>query len=677
MRSAVLFVGLFACAPQATDLPLDDAAEDAALELPAEGEWGYAVLVEETGTREVPYQALDGLAIVEGDIVLGTVEDVELRKQHLLLNGAGIESTSLRWPNQVVPYEISSTLPDPDRIHDAIAHWNSSTDITLVQRTNQSDYIRFVESNSSNWDCSSHVGRQGGRQYINLNSGAQPDEIVGMAIAKSDDRVYVWSDDGTVTSGRSDDLDAYRNGYAYSVPPGYAYSDIVAVAIAANDRVYAFYDNGRYSIGNSSDLDRYGSGWSYSLPPGKTHADILGMDFLSSGALYTWFDDGDYTRGVPGDLDSVGTYSWSNATGTTRAEVVGVGLAGSNGLAYVWYDDFSLQGDFVVSRGTRWAQPGDQDVYDYTPRGTCGTRGVIHEIGHAVGLWHEQSRADRNTFVTVQWGNIQSGRDHNFDRKTGSSGRDLDTYDYRSIMHYGPFAFSGNGNATLVTTDPAFQSVIGTARWLSVGDIRAVTELYGYSPGMRSSTSQYSPFDIAGVGIAGSNDHVYTWYRDGFVSRGHSFDLDNRQSRYSYSTAPGRTSWDVVGVAVAKSDDRVYAWYDEGTVSSGTSSDLDRYRAPYSFSLPPGYTIWDIVDIAITTNDRVVTYYDNGRYSVGTTSDLDRYQGPTYVSAAPGLWTSDIRGIDVSRSGQYYVWYDNHDLTIGTANNLDHHRGAW
>ena len=42
----------------------------------------------------------------------------------------------------------------------------------------------------------------------------------------------------------------------------------------------------------------------------------------------------------------------------------------------------------------------------------CEHKGVImHEIFHALGRWHEQSRPDRDNYVTVHYGNIISGNE--------------------------------------------------------------------------------------------------------------------------------------------------------------------------------------------------------------------------------------------------------------------------
>jgi hypothetical protein len=235
------------------------------------------------GVKAVTYAVVDGRCIFEGDIDLGSVDEVEARTSRLRDDLSGERAASViisgdqfRWPNCRVPFEIDAALPNPQRVRDAIAHWETNTRFRFIERTpanaaSHPDFVRFVNGSG----CSSAVGRRGGMQTVTLASGC--------------------------------------------------------------------------TVGNA-----------------------------------------------------------------------------------------------------------------------------IHEIGHVIGLWHEQSREDRDSFVTVQWANIQAGREHNFNQHI-TDGDDVGAYDYGSIMHYPRDAFSVNGQDTLVPTTPGVS--IGQRTALSAGDIASANAM--------------------------------------------------------------------------------------------------------------------------------------------------------------------------------------------------------
>ncbi|XP_076083254.1 embryonic protein UVS.2-like isoform X2 [Mytilus galloprovincialis] len=118
---------------------------------------------------------------------------------------------------------------------------------------------------------------------------------------------------------------------------------------------------------------------------------------------------------------------------------------------------------------------GMQDLYLGS---NCYYKGVVlHEMNHATGFYHEQSRPDRDKYVQVNWDNIQSDKRLDFKKET----QYIDTlgapYDYGSIMHYGKDTFSANGKPTLIPLfDP--KGTMGQRTDLSLVDIWKINKLY-------------------------------------------------------------------------------------------------------------------------------------------------------------------------------------------------------
>jgi hypothetical protein len=125
-----------------------------------------------------------------------------------------------------------------------------------------------------------------------------------------------------------------------------------------------------------------------------------------------------------------------------------------------------------------------------------GSFGILaHELGHALGYWHEQSRADRDSYIQIEFDNVQqSGCDGSCDSQfqIRGSGGEYGPYDFDSIMHYGKCSFSiccppgatcncAAGCETIVVLPPNdvdWQNNIGQRTHLSVFDALTMSFLY-------------------------------------------------------------------------------------------------------------------------------------------------------------------------------------------------------
>ena len=116
---------------------------------------------------------------------------------------------------------------------------------------------------------------------------------------------------------------------------------------------------------------------------------------------------------------------------------------------------------------------------------------ILHEIMHAVGVYHEQERRDRPSFLTIsqsieslaRWG--LACKRKTAECQKGQRGEPFGAYDFSSLMHY---SFEGerghHGQPTrhakaLLQRQGLSLSDVGQRAALSPGDIAGVRSLYG------------------------------------------------------------------------------------------------------------------------------------------------------------------------------------------------------
>ena len=145
---------------------------------------------------------------------------------------------------------------------------------------------------------------------------------------------------------------------------------------------------------------------------------------------------------------------------------------------------------------------------------------MCHELMHALGLWHEQSRADRASFVTVNSANIQPAYAGNYNIVGGAA--PYGPFDFDSVMLYDDCSFSTCCAAGFTCSCPTncaamqalpayaqYQSSMGQRTHLSAGDIAGLVSRYG-CPGVAPCRPD---IDCSGtITVADIFDFLAAWF---------------------------------------------------------------------------------------------------------------------------------------------------------------------
>eukprot|EP00112_Aurelia_sp_Birch-Aquarium-sp1_P024367 Seg768.6 transcript_id=Seg768.6/GoldUCD/mRNA.D3Y31 product="Meprin A subunit beta" protein_id=Seg768.6/GoldUCD/D3Y31 len=135
----------------------------------------------------------------------------------------------------------------------------------------------------------------------------------------------------------------------------------------------------------------------------------------------------------------------------------------------------------------------------------CHSRATVaHELAHAMGFWHEQSRPDRDNYIKIFWENIEKDNAYNFNKHDNSEVDSLGTpYDHYSMMQYDETSFSMNGNLTMKAKQRHIVQLGNEVGFTNIDSAQAM-KLYKCNG---KTTKQ--PFKEAQVVLNGANDCTF------------------------------------------------------------------------------------------------------------------------------------------------------------------------
>lgn len=107
---------------------------------------------------------IDKKVFLEGDIYLGEEADLFNNSRSLVANFA-----AFKWSNSTIPYTIQDNHPATNMIYAAINRVIKKTNLCLIPRTTETNYVEFTNGNL----CFSRIGMHGGKQEIQVSPNCQ------------------------------------------------------------------------------------------------------------------------------------------------------------------------------------------------------------------------------------------------------------------------------------------------------------------------------------------------------------------------------------------------------------------------------------------------------------------------------------------------------------------------
>lgn len=163
-------VGIYTCSFSLICGAADSASDTTVLPETVPGEnptlfAGYLIDPQTKQTKTWTMENREGLAVVDGDIVLGSADELSHPGSKKAL-----QYTQLTlWTKGIVPYVLAGDFPNKAAVEGALAEFQANTKIKFVPRTNDPNYLNFVLTDNPNIGGQSSIGMVGGEQSLWLN----------------------------------------------------------------------------------------------------------------------------------------------------------------------------------------------------------------------------------------------------------------------------------------------------------------------------------------------------------------------------------------------------------------------------------------------------------------------------------------------------------------------------